>query len=132
MTKLDQAVALAKRVKHILIATSDINGVPHIAAAGAMVRIDNSIGIYSWYCPVSLSNIRQHPEVSVVVWDTATDTGFQIIGAFERMEDVAFLDGYSPRTEDRTTYPQVERQIVIKVERILHFSQALHADTEEA
>ncbi|OHB55007.1 MAG: hypothetical protein A2Y07_02045 [Planctomycetes bacterium GWF2_50_10] len=124
------AVALSKHAGYVFIATVGPERVPHLAAAGPLLLEDNQVAITAWYCPVTLANIQQFPEVSIVVWQKETDSGYQLIGKLEKVRDVAQIDGYAPK-EDVSLYPQVERQLVIKIDSVLFFSQALHADTAE-
>ena len=46
----------------------------------------------------------------------------------ERIDDLAVLDGYIPKVEVAHPLPQTEKQLLIKVEKILDFSLAPHCD----
>jgi hypothetical protein len=130
-SKIAAAVAMAARTKFLIVSTAGQDCEPHIAVAGRMETQGELLSISSWYCPVTLANIELHPKISVAVWDAGTDTGYQLIGKLERLYDLAMLDSFAPQIESVAVYPQVERQLVIRVEKIMHFSMGLHADTEE-
>jgi hypothetical protein len=129
--KLDAAIALAAKVRHIIVATTDTEGMPHIAVAGRLEMAETMAAVSAWYCPMTLINIETHPRVALAVWDIPTDTGYQLLGRFDHMRDLAVMDAYAPKIENRSLYIQTERQLIIRVEKVLFFSQALHADTEE-
>ncbi len=129
---IEKAVALARGLKHMLLATADSHGMPHIAASGRItVESDTGIGISQWFCPHTLANLQTNPRISVAVWDPETDTGYQILGECEKVEDLSVMDGYSPDMEKKAPPPQVERKIVVHVHQVLRFSHAPHSDVEE-
>ena len=41
------------------------------------------------------------------------------------------LDGYVPGEDDKPPLPQVERELFLRVDRILAFTAAPHSDVEE-
>lgn len=126
-----KAVDMANRVGYALVATSDRKGLPHVAASRRVeAEPDNHVSVSEWFCPGTLANLQENPQISVVVWDPATDKGYQIIGKSAAMEDTAMMDGFSPAVEENPP-PQVERKIRIQVDRILDFSHAPHSDEEK-
>jgi len=129
--KLAQAVKTGTRAGHVLIATADSSGVPHIAAAGKIeLEGPSTVAITEWFCPGTVANLRKNAGVSVVAWDKASDAGYQLIGRLEASKDVAVLDGYAPGLEGQPPLPQVEQRLVVRVERVMDFRIGPHSDTE--
>ena len=86
------------------------------------------LGVSAWYCPQTLANIEKYPNISIAVWDKAADAGFQIVGRCEKIEDIAVMDGYFPQIEGSAVMPQVEKRLLVRVERVFYFTQAMHTD----
>ena len=129
--KTENVIRLAEKVGHVLIATADQKGSPHMASSGRMeLQRDGRLSLSEWFCPGTLSNLQHNPRISVVVWDPESDFGYQLLGETEGIEETAMQDGYSPLLET-SRIPQVERKILFRVDRILHFSLAPHSDIEE-
>jgi hypothetical protein len=128
---IERAVALAERLQHAFVATSNREGTPHIAAAASLsLAADNSLSVSSWFCPATVSNLQENRKVSVVVWNPETDEGLQAVGTVERIEETSILDGYAPERETAEPPPQVERRLIVDVEKVIAFSHAPHSDTE--
>ena len=126
------AVALGQKLEHVFVATADSEGLPHVAAAGRIsLREDGLIAVAAWFCPGTIMNLRHNPKVSLVIWDAAPDTGYQLLGKVQKVEETAMLNGYIPETERKDPSPQVERRLLIRVERVIAFSHAPHSDMEE-
>ena len=129
---IKKAVELAGRTKSVLIATANRQGEPHLAAAGRLELIDKTrVAVSAWFCPMTVANLRQNLHISLVVWDSKTDTGYQLTGRSEKVEELAMLDGYAPKFDEKITIPQVERRVVVKVEKVIDFKHAPHNDLEE-
>jgi hypothetical protein len=125
---LKDAIALSVRLKNIFIATAGPGGTPHIAVAGPLAMAGEFVGVSAWYCPQTLANIEKFPQISIAIWDKPADVGFQIIGKCEKIEDVAVMDGYFPKIEGSAVMPQVEKRLLVRVEKVFYFTQALHTD----
>lgn len=129
---IERAVELANLLGHVFIATADGEGLPHLAASRRIGReSDGRLGVSEWFCPGTLANLQINPRISIVVWDRERDTGYQILGRCEKVEEISMMDGLSPEQESRSPLPQVERKILVGVDRIIHFSQMPHSDVEE-
>jgi uncharacterized protein len=129
---IEKAVEIGSRLKRAMIATADYDGLPHMAASGKITaETDEGIGISEWFCPGTLANLQANPRVSIVVWDSDQDSGYQILGNSEGIEDLSVMNGFSPGLEKGAPVPQVERKIHVRVKKIIHFSQAPHSDMEE-
>jgi len=127
---IQKIVSTANRVGYSLVATSDKKGLPHLAASRRMeAEPDGHVAVSEWFCPGTLANLDENPQISVVVWDPASDTGYQLIGESVAIEETAMLDGFSPALP--VPIPQVERKIRVRVDTILDFSHAPHSDEEE-
>ncbi|MDA8163978.1 MAG: pyridoxamine 5'-phosphate oxidase family protein [Desulfobacteraceae bacterium] len=126
-----EAAALGSRAGHVLIGSADRQGRPHLAAAGRIeVAGPDRIIVWSWFCPRTMANLQDNPEVAVVAWDAAAGIGHQLLGRVESMEETGFLDGYVPALED-ADLPQIERRLVITVKRATGFGRTAHSDREE-
>ncbi len=126
------AVDLGQSREHIFMATSDKAGWPHVTAAGTIRRIsDEKVAVSDWFCPGTVKNLEENRQVSLVVWDPVPDKGYQLLGKVEEVDEEAMLDGYDPELETRERTPQVERELVIRVEKVLDFTYAPHSDAEQ-
>ena len=127
-----KAIRNVSRTNPAFIATTDLEGVPHITCAGNLtIERENFLSVTEWFCPGTMGNLRKNPNISVVVWDKNTDTGFQFIGLLEKSSDIGVLDGYAPAVEGKHPIPQIEKQLLIRVKKIMEFSLKPHTDIEE-
>lgn len=114
----------------VVVATADSRGMPHVAAAGRLsVPQEGMVSITEWFCPGTIANVQENDQVSVVAWDQSEDEGIQLLGRLENEREIAVLDGYVPQEEGDT--PQVEKELLIRVEKALEFSEAPHSDREK-
>jgi len=129
---LHQAVALAQKLRHVFVATTDGKGLPHMAAAGKMALTpEGRLALAAWFCPMTVANLQKNHRVSLVIWDPQVDIGYQLLGEAEKVEEIAMMNGYAPRVESQHPLPQVERQILVRVDKIIDFKHAPHSDVEE-
>jgi hypothetical protein len=127
---IKKAVEMGKRLGHVFVATADPAGLPHVAAASRIeAEPEGRVAVSEWFCPGTLANLQANPNVSIVAWDHVSDTGFQILGVADGLEEMAVMDGLSP--DLRKPLPQVERKIHVRIEKIIDFSHAPHSDVEE-
>jgi general stress protein 26 len=130
--KLDKAIRLAKKAGFVLVGTADDKGMPHITAAGRVDTTgDSAVVITEWFCPGTVANLQKNKSVSVVIWTKQMKQGYQLLGQLEAVQDIGILDGFSARHEGRPPLPQVEKQLWIKVEKVLEFRLGPHSDTED-
>jgi uncharacterized protein len=122
-----KAVALGRRLVNVWLATA-AEGLPHVAAAHVRGGQDNRMVLAAWFCPRTLANLSKNRQVSVVVWDPASEQGFQLDGVVEAITEVAMLDGFVPGLEGPTPIPQAERELEIRVTAVLAFARASHSD----
>lgn len=129
---LGHAVALGKRLGQAFVLTADENGVPHLASASRLESAGGRrVSLSEWFCPGTLSNLQINPHISVVVWDSGADEGFQMVGESEGVTEEAVMDGFTGAGSKASHFPQVERTILVRVDRVIRFSQAPHSDQEE-
>jgi len=129
---IEKAIELAAELGHVFLATADGGGLPHMAASRSLTaEPDGALGISEWFCPGTLANLQINPGISIVVWNPVNDLGYQILGQCEKVEDLSVMDGFLPGDKKEPPLPQVERKILVKVNKIIHFSHAPHSDVEE-
>jgi hypothetical protein len=127
---LNRAVALAQRLQHVFIATTDGKGLPHLAAAGKLALTpEGRVAVAAWFCPTTVANLQRNRRVALVVWEPKEDIGYQLLGETEKVEEIAMMDGYAPGIESKFPLPQVERQLLVRVDKIIDFKHAPHSDT---
>ncbi len=128
--KLKEAVLLAQRLHRTFVATSSADGMPHVAVASSLSLSDqNVVVVRDWFCPGTVANASGGHGIALVVWDPELDKGYQLLGAVEEVQELAMMNGYSPK-EEQTSMPQVQRALHVRVGRILVFTQAPHTDVE--
>jgi len=125
-----QAVELAERVGHVFVATVDLQGSPHIAAAARMTQTAGGVAVEGWFCPGTVTNLQHSRQIALVAWDAQGDEGFQLLGQVEAVQDVSIMDGYDPQVEQSPPPPQVDRRLIVRVDRVLEFTHAPHSDVE--
>ena len=129
---LDQAAALAQKLQHVFVATTDGKGLPHVAAAGKLALIsEGRVAVTAWFCPMTVANLQKNRKVSLVIWDPRADMGYQLLGQAEKVEEIAMMNGHAPGIESQPPLPQVERQLWVRVDKIIDFKHAPHSDIEE-
>jgi uncharacterized protein len=127
-----KAEDLAQKVGFVFVATADKSGVPHLSVSGPMKLIDTDmVSVTQWFCPGTMENLQANPNISLIVWDSSHDYGFQLSGKIDKIKDVALLDGFDPKRENKVHVPQVERQLTARIGKIMHFKKAPHTDIEE-
>jgi hypothetical protein len=117
---LQKAIELAEERQHLLISTANGAGMPHIASVGSIRPVSQQkLALGDWYCPATVFNIQENSQVSMIVWEIATDTGYQLLGEVEAIRP----------TEDPTGDP-FERELIVHIDNVLTFSHAYHTDVE--
>jgi hypothetical protein len=129
MEGLDEIVRLGTKAGHLFVATADPDGLPHIALAHKLaITPAGQLRVTEWFCPGTNRNLEHNRRLALVVWDGATDTGYQVLGEVEEIHDRSMLDGFAPAEEKLPPVPQVERELILRVDEILDFRQAAHTD----
>ena len=126
-----KAIQLAHSVGYVFTATSDTEGVPHIAAARELsAGAEGRVVLSEWFCPGTVANLKVNKHITVVVWDAESDVGYQIVGVMEKAQDKSVLNGYSGQDFKEENVPQAAKSLVIKVEKTMDFRYEPHSDTE--
>ena len=129
---IEKVLEMAGHLKHVYLATADEEGLPHLGVAGRLeVTPEGDFAVSEWFCPGTLSNAQANPRVSLVVWRPDIDSGYQILGEIIEIRELAMLNGYSREQGGGNRIPQVERQLVIRAEKVMAFQHAPHSDLEE-
>jgi hypothetical protein len=130
---LKKAILLAKNVGRVFVATADLKGLPHVAVAGKITLISDEgrIAVEAWFCLGTVANLHANRNTALVIRDPNVDNGYQLLGETEKVEDTAIMNGYAPGLEDKSTLPQVERRLLIRVDKIIGFKHSPHTDQEE-
>jgi hypothetical protein len=130
--ELEKVMRFAKDLGYALIATADRKGMPHMAAAGKLEYTGGqNVSVREWFCPGTVANLAVNKSISIVTWRRESDVGYQLLGTTTKIFDVDAIDGYTPEAEQMHTMPQIERELLIKVDKILVFKLAPHTDLEE-
>ena len=129
--QLKRAVTMAKGVGHLFLATADAAGSPHIAIVKDIEPgPGDSLALTMWPCQYTFANLEKNPNVSLVIWQPEKDTGYQLCGKVEDIENVAVLNGYLPGLENKKHYPQKEIRVRVRIKKVLNFQQAPHLDVK--
>lgn len=136
--KLQDAAQLAGDGAYILIATALAGGgMPHIAIAGRLELCGEGgggqwqVAVTEWFCPGTIGNLEENRNISLAVFDGGSGIGYQLLGQLERIEDMGVLNGYGPAVEQDHPMPQVERRLVVRVEKVLDLTPGPHSDVED-
>jgi hypothetical protein len=118
-------------VGHLFPATADAAGSPHIAVVKDIEPgPGDSVLLTMWPCQYTFANLEKNPNVSLVIWQPEKDTGYQLCGKVEDIENVAVLNGYLPGLENKKHYPQEEIKVRVRIKKVLNFQQAPHLDVK--
>jgi len=129
MIELSQITHLSARTGYALVATAGPDGVPHVASARRLDALpEGYLAVAEWFCPGTMANLQHNRSVSLVVWDSGTDTGYQVLGEVEEIRELSVLDGIAPGEAPLPVVPQIERELIVRVSQILSFRQAPHTD----
>lgn len=128
--EIKKAEHMARVVGYVFVVTCDDMYQPHMCIAGRLEVVeDRCISLTEWFCPGTVANIQQNKNISVVSWDSTVDHGYQLIGKVRKSIDVGILDGYAGASE-MDNIPQIEKQLLIDVEKAMAFKKQPHTDKE--
>ncbi len=129
---LQKAVDIGKKAGSVCVATADVNGMPHIAAAKKLeLAGENCVAVTEWFCPGTVANLQKNKRVAIAVLEKASDSGYQLLGQLKSVEDVGVLDGYAPGLEGEPPLPQVEKRLTIDVKKVIAYRLGPHSDAED-
>ena len=125
-------ISLLAQQGFTLLAVCDESGCPHVAAAGKLEYYDGEqVAVTDWFCPGIAANASSGKPVSIVVWVPDRDIGHQLTGKVKQVVDYGAPDGYAPLGEKYKPLPQMQRTLIVTVDKIVAFSKAPHSDLEE-
>lgn len=127
--KLERAIELGKRLEHVFIALVGADGVPYITSARRIEHVsETQLTVEEWICPLTVNQLSKNSNMAVLIWDPASDDGYEISGEVLMFESLAFLNGFAPEVEEDAYLPQVKRRLFVRAEKITAFSHALRCD----
>jgi len=127
--KLERAIELGKRLGHFFVALVGAGGFPYVNSARGIEQIaENQFAVEEWICPLTLNHLSENPKMAVVIWDPASDDGYEILGEVLMSESQAFLNGFAPEVEKDAYLPQEKRKVIVRAEKVTAFSRALRCD----
>ncbi len=118
--KLEQAIHLAGRVRHMLLATVDEMGAPRVTPVEECTRAGaNRVAVRAWIDIPPLEDRNGRGRLALLLWDEK-GYGYQLAGQVVRMQEDAVLDGLA-EIEEQMHFPQVERTILMQVDSVEEF-----------
>ena len=130
-TAIRKAASMAAEGEPVFLTTVGPGGMPHLTTVGAMTPSgEDRLRLTEWFCPQTVENVTANRRVSLVVWDPAANTGWQLTGQVDLVEESAILDGYDPRLPE-PPMPQTLRTLELHVDSALRFRHGPHSDKEE-
>ncbi len=110
------------------VASADKFGCPHLAAGiGPQVPDSLHIAFAAWFCHRTLENLAANPVIAVAVMNPATGAGYQFIGKVEKSTGNIILGDHDPLSE-AGKLPQIQYQLVIRVDEVMEFTHGVHTD----
>jgi hypothetical protein len=129
LDRIERAVALGRKLEHFFIALVGSDGFPYVTSVREIERVaENQLAIEEWICNATVTHIAENAKIAVLIWDPATGDGYEVFGNVQMFESRAFMNGFAPEAETRTSLNKVKRRLVIKAERTIAFSQVLNCD----
>lgn len=124
--RLLEVVNFGGNLKHVLVATTDGNGIPHLSAASSVgLSSDGLLAVRKCYCQKTMDNVRENPLLSVLILNANLACGYQLIGRLQGMGDLADPDmllAAMSRTNGRLAEAlHVDAEFLVKVMQILDF-----------
>lgn len=118
------------RMSLALVAASNIQGQPHLAASRDFKLTDGDhVEFTAWFCKRILENVTENPRVAVTIMDAKGEEGYQLNGQVVQTNFTTFLNGFAPEVE-QPGLPQVQSRLRVRVEGVMLFSSDPHTDRE--
>lgn len=117
---LEQALRLAERTKHMLLATVDETGTPRLTPveectpAGA-----DRVAVRAWIDVAGVQTLGPGSRLTLLWWDEQGH-GYQLTGQLVRSQEAAVLDGLA-EIEEQVHFPQIERYLLVQVDSVEEF-----------
>ena len=125
--KLEQAMRLAERARHTLLAVVDETGAPRVLPVEeCTVAGGDRVAVQAW---IDVPPLRDHGDrnrLALLFWDEEGH-GYQLTGQVVRSQEEAVLDGLA-EVERQVHFPQVERIMLMQVDSVeeFHFGAIEH------
>lgn len=124
MKTLKDIIEITEKQSIAFMATADSDGNPYVTKVENIALVHHDcLKITSWFCPKTMENLMETRNISLVIWHVYQDVGFQLLGGVEKMEEAALLDGYAPEMEEKMPIPQIQWQLLVRVDRIGEIKQ---------
>ncbi len=108
----------------VWVASSDHNGVPHLALSDRLeMPDDRTARLTGWCCVKTIDNARQNPSLSVGVWDCTSNQGWQLVG---KVTGIDVAEAAKPAASGPVT---VEYTVTMTVDEALHLTPGRHSDS---
>ncbi|MEN6337238.1 MAG: hypothetical protein ABFE01_23520 [Phycisphaerales bacterium] len=118
--RLESAMRMLDRARHILLATVDETGTPLLTPVESCTPAgERSLRIEAWIEVPPQEDPGGRSRMTLLFWDEH-GAGYQLTGHTIRSYDTAMLDGLT-EIEDQAHFPQVERDILMQVESVEEF-----------
>jgi predicted pyridoxine 5'-phosphate oxidase superfamily flavin-nucleotide-binding protein len=97
MAKLSEEIKkIVNEVHPALIATASKDGKPNVSPKGSFQVLDDEHVVFADIAsPRTMANLRENPQVSVIVFDPATRKGCRIWGKAEIVESGTLFDKFN-------------------------------------
>ena len=127
--KLERAIELGVRLEHFFVAWVGVEGFPYMNSARRIEQVaENQFAVEEWICPLTLKHLSENSKMAVLIWDPASDDGYEILGEVLMFESQAYLNRFAPEVGENAYLPQVQRKLIVRAEKITAFSHALRCD----
>jgi predicted pyridoxine 5'-phosphate oxidase superfamily flavin-nucleotide-binding protein len=116
MAKLsEEAKKMISRVVPAFVATASKNGKPNVSPKGSFRVLDDEHVVFAEIAsPQTIANIRENPQVSVLVFDPDTWGGCRISGKAQIIESGELLDSF--KAQFAPMKMEVHSVVKVKVE----------------
>ena len=111
---INDALSIVSTTGHVIIATADRNGLPHVAVGYDFIAGDepNSVNVSCRFCPGTLANIHKNDRLALVAWDAQEDVGLQLVGRVRQFDQLS----------------DQEQRMNVLIEQVADFTKASHTD----
>jgi hypothetical protein len=127
--RIEQAIELGKRLDHFFVALVGSDGFPYLTYARKIDQVsETQLTVEEWICPLTVKHFSENSKMAVLIWDPASDDGYEILGEVLMFESLAFLNGFAPEVEEKAYLPQVKRRLIVRAEKIAAYSRAFRCN----
>lgn len=124
--KLERAIELGKRLGHFFLALVGSDGFPYVTFARKIEQVsETQLAVEEWLCPLTVKHLSENSKMAVLIWDPASNDGYEILGEVLMFESLAFLNGFAPEVDEDAYPPQVKRRLIVRAKKITALSHAL-------